>query len=294
MDVDHIRELVMLADCGSFSEAAARLFIAQSSLSKHIRAMEKELGAPLFDRTTRSLALSEAGRTYLPYARKIAALSMESEIALDDLKRRSATSLTIAVMQNPQYYGMAKYITGFHQAYPELTFSMVEADEPVLYDMFRKRAVNVFPAYSNFAGAGDYTFMPIAASSMVALLRRDHPGAAAGRVSLAALAHERLLLPTRGGSLSALTLAAFRREGVTPQVVYEGSSIGCIDLVKAGMGVSLHAREFAAALAADEEVCCAELDPPISFTYGLGHRPPAELTHAEQLYLSYMMQFELK
>ena len=294
MDISYIREFVMLAECGSFSEAAARLFVAQSSLSKHIQAMEKELGAPLFNRTTRSLRLSEAGALYLPYARKLAALSVESQIALDDFKRRAATSLTIAVMQNPQYYGMARYITGFRQAYPELAFSMVEADEQALYEMFRKKTVNVFPAYSNFAGAGDYTFMPMVDSYMVALMRRDHPAAHRGSVSLRQLGGERLLLPTRGGSLSVLTLAAFQREGVEPQVVYEGSSVGCIDLVKAGMGVSLHAREFAAAFGEDEDVCCVGLEPAITFSYGLGYRPPAELTHAEQLYLSYMMQFERK
>lgn len=294
MDLEYIREFVMLAECGSFSEAAERLFISQSSVSKHIRALEKELEVPLFNRTTRNMRLSEAGALYLPYARKLAALCMESEIALDDFKRRSSTSLTIAVMQNPQYYGMAKYITGFRRAYPELTFSMVEADELALYEMFQKKTVNIFPAYFNFPGAGDYTFMPMVESAMVALLRRDHPCAAEGRVSLRRLGAERLLLPARGGALSALTLAAFRREGVVPQVVYEGSSIGCIDLVKAGMGVSLHAREFAAALAADPDVCCVELEPAICFVYGLGHRPPAELTHAEQLYLSYMKQFERK
>lgn len=294
MDISHIREFVMLAECGSFSEAAARLFISQSSLSKHIQALEKELGMPLFNRTTRSIRLSEAGALYLPYGKKLAALCMESEIAMDDLKRRSSTSLTIAVMQNPQYYDMAKYITGFRRAYPELAFSMVEADELSLYEMFQKKTVNIFPTYSNFSGAGDYIFMPMVESAVVALLRRDHPCARAGQVSLRRLEVERLLLPTRGGSLSALIQAAFRRAGATPQVVYEGSSIGCIDLVKAGMGVSLHAREFAAALAEDPDVCCVELEPGIHFVYGLGHRPPAELTHAEQLYLSYMKQYERK
>lgn len=294
MDIGYIREFVMLAECLNFSEAAERLFISQSSLSKHIRALEKGLETTLFNRTTRSIRLSEAGKLYLPYARKVAALCVESEIALDDLRRRSSTSLTIAVMQNPQYYDLAKYITGFRRAYPELSFSMVEADELALYDMFQKKAVNIFPTYSNFAGAGDYTFMPMMESAVVALFRRDHPCAAAGRVSLRRLGEERLLLPSRGGSLSALILAAFRREGVAPQVVYEGSSIGCMDLVKAGMGVSLHAREFAAALARDEDVSCAELDPAIPFTYGLGYRTPSELTHAEQLYLSYMKKYERK
>lgn len=294
MDTNYIREFVMLSDCLNFSEAAERLFISQSSLSKHIRALERELGTALFDRTTRSIRLSAAGELYLPYARKIAELCSESEIAMDDLLRRSSTSLTIAVMQNPQYYNLTKYMTGFRLAYPDLSFSMVEADEFGLYDMFQKKVVNIFPTFSMFHGGADYAFMPMAESVVVGILRRDHPLAQAECVTLQQLGGERLLLPTRGGSLSDLILSAFRKEHIEPHVVYEGSSLGCIDLVRAGMGVSLHAKEFADAIARSEDIAAVRLEPAMTFQYGLGYRPPAELSHAEQLYLSHMMRYELK
>ena len=294
MDISRIREFVMLAQCRHFSEAAERLFISQSARSKHIRSLERELGVELFARTTRAIRLSEAGALYLPYAQRMAAACTESEIALDDLKRRSSTSLTIAVLQNPQYYDLAKYITGFRQAYPELSFSMVEADENGLLEMLRKMAVSVIPAFSGAQLPEGCSFIPMAESAVVALFRRGHPCARQDHVTLERLGGERLLLPSRGGSLSARILDAFRQAGITPHVVYEGSSIGCIDLVKAGMGVSLHAREFAASLAEDGQICCLRLEPPISFAYGLAHRPPAELTHAEQLYLSYMKKYALK
>ena len=268
METSHIREFAMLAECLNFSETAERLFISQSSLSKHIRALERELGTELFIRTTRTIRLSEAGALYLPYARKIAALCDQAEIAVDDFMRHTATSLTIAVMQNPQYYDMAKYIVSFRQAHPDLTFHMVEADEQGLYEMFQKK--------------------------LVALFRRDHPCAGEKRVTLERLARERLLLPTRGGSLAELIRAAFRREGAEPHVVYEGSSLGCVDLVKEGMGVSLHGQEFAAALSREPDIVSLEIEPAIRFRYGLGHRDPSELSHAEQLYLSHMKRFELR
>ena len=294
MDTVYIKEFVMLAECLNFSEAAERLFISQSSLSKHIQALERELGTTLFTRTTRSIHLSGAGELFLPYAQKISDICSESVIAVDDYKSRSSTSLTIAIMQNPQYYGLANYITGFRQAYPDLTFSMVEDDETGLYNMFHRKQVNIFPTYSSFSASESYIFMPMVESTIVAIFRKDHPFANSKQVSLKQLGAERLLLPTRGGSLSNLIHEAFHNEGITPDVVYEGSSIGCVDLVKAGMGVSLHAKEFAAVLSRDTEVSCAEIEPELSFGYGLGHRPPSELSHAEQLYLSYMKQFELK
>lgn len=294
MDTSYIIEFLTLAECLNFSEAADRLFISQSSLSKHIKTLERELGVDLFARTTRSIRLSDAGELYLPYARKIAEQCSEAEIDLGRLKSWASTSLTIAIMQNPQYYDMAKYMTSFRQAYPSLSFSMVEADEFGLYDMFMKKLVNIFPTYSNFRGVEKYTFMPMVESSVVAILRKDQLPECTERVDLRRLGQERLLLPTRGGALSNLIHAAFRREGISPDVVYEGSSVGCIDLVRAGMGVGLHATEFAAALAHDPDIISLEIDPGVSFIYGLGHRNIEELSPAEQIYLSHMKKFELK
>lgn len=293
MDTGTIKEFVTLAECLNFSEAAFRLFISQSSLSKHIKALERELGVALFDRTTRSIRLSGAGERYLPYAREIVRLCAKSEMEIEYYKNQSAASFTIAVMQNPQYYDMAKYITGFQKAYPGISFSLIEADEISLYDMFRKKLVNIFPTFSNFRGPEEFTFMPMVKSSIVAIFPKDHPCAQAQAVSLRQLADERLLLPTRGGSLSNLIRAAFRQEKLSPDVVYEGSSVGCIELVKNGMGVSLHAREFAAVLHRDADISCVEISPELSFTYGLGHREYESLSHVDKLYLSHMKKYAL-
>ena len=54
MELSYIREFVVLAETGNYLEAADVLFIAQSSLSRHIKSIEADLGAPLFDRTTRN------------------------------------------------------------------------------------------------------------------------------------------------------------------------------------------------------------------------------------------------
>lgn len=59
MEIDYIREFVTLADVGNYMEAADILFISQSTLSRHIKSIEEDLGAPLFDRTTRKVVINE-------------------------------------------------------------------------------------------------------------------------------------------------------------------------------------------------------------------------------------------
>ena len=69
MDINYFREFVILAETKNYWAASERLFIGQSSLSKHIKTLEKSLGAALFDRTSRKVELTEFGKRMLPYAR---------------------------------------------------------------------------------------------------------------------------------------------------------------------------------------------------------------------------------
>lgn len=81
MEIGYFREFVVLAETQNYWAASERLFIGQSSLSKHIKTLEKQLGAPLFDRTSRKVALTEFGRLMLPYAKAVASLQFEYETA---------------------------------------------------------------------------------------------------------------------------------------------------------------------------------------------------------------------
>ena len=71
LDVNLIKEFVLLSDVCNYARAAEDLFIAQSTLSKHIMSLEKQLGHPLFSRSTRRVTLTEFGISFLPYAHSL-------------------------------------------------------------------------------------------------------------------------------------------------------------------------------------------------------------------------------
>ena len=74
MDIEYFREFVILAETKNFWAASERLYIGQSSLSKHIKTLERDLGAPLFERTSRKVELTEFGKLMLPYAQSLGRL----------------------------------------------------------------------------------------------------------------------------------------------------------------------------------------------------------------------------
>ena len=68
MEIEYIKEFVVLAETENYLEAAESLFISQSTLSKHIKIIEKELDVQLFDRTTRKVHLNKYRKMFLKYA----------------------------------------------------------------------------------------------------------------------------------------------------------------------------------------------------------------------------------
>ena len=77
MELNYIREFVFLANINNFQEAADALYISQSTLSRHIQSLENELQNKLFDRTTRSVQLSEFGKFFLPYAQELVCVGQD-------------------------------------------------------------------------------------------------------------------------------------------------------------------------------------------------------------------------
>src|SRR5438876_1157019 len=91
MEIHQLRYFVAVADEGSFSRAAAKVRVAQPSLSQQIRKLEAEVGQPLFDRLPRSVVLTEAGRCLIDYARQILASIGDARRCVDELKSEIAT-----------------------------------------------------------------------------------------------------------------------------------------------------------------------------------------------------------
>ena len=97
MDIEYIKQFALLAKDCHFQSAADKLFINQSTLSKHIAALEKEFGQRLFHRTTRQVELTDFGRDFLPYAEKIIGVFNDCETNLIAKYKKAGPSLHVGV-----------------------------------------------------------------------------------------------------------------------------------------------------------------------------------------------------
>src|SRR6478736_5836139 len=98
MELRHLRYFVAVAEELSFRRAAERLNLAQPPLSAQIKSLETELGIQLFERTTRSVVLTHAGRVFLEEARSVLAASSRAERRAKEAAHGVAGTLRLGVL----------------------------------------------------------------------------------------------------------------------------------------------------------------------------------------------------
>src|SRR5690625_3953615 len=119
MELRHLITFRTIVDTGGFKKSAEKLGYAQSSITGHIRELEEELGKPLFDRLGRNIALTQAGRSFLPYALDIIKLYSQSKDVINAIDEPSGP-LIIGASESVMIYWLPNIIIDFMEKYPKV------------------------------------------------------------------------------------------------------------------------------------------------------------------------------
>jgi LysR family transcriptional regulator, cell division regulator len=124
VDVTDLKTFATVARLGGMNRAAAELHTVQSNVTARIRALEQELGSPLFERHSRGVALTPAGRRLLPYAERMGHLLAEARRAVaDDGAPRGA--LNVGSLESTAALRLPRYLVAFAETYPEVDLVLV-------------------------------------------------------------------------------------------------------------------------------------------------------------------------
>jgi len=126
MELRHLRYFVAVAEQLSFRGAAEKLHMAQPPLSAQIKALEGELRVRLFERTTRSVRLTHAGRVFLEEARSVLAASAQAERRAREAERGLAGTLRVGMIAPVANAWFAGILRGFRQKFPGVQLSLFE------------------------------------------------------------------------------------------------------------------------------------------------------------------------
>ncbi|WP_164248277.1 LysR family transcriptional regulator [Streptomyces sp. S4.7] len=251
MELQQMRYVIAVAEMNSFTRAAQRCLVVQSALSHQIARLEKELGARLFERTSRRVRLTPAGAAFLPAARQCldAAERVAAEVAaaVGEVRGRLAVGLipSVAAVDVPAV------LREFHQRHPKARISLSVGASDELAEQVRQGDIEVaFLGIPVTARPRGVMARKLAEERLVAVVSPDHPLADETSVDLRRLSSEVFVdLPAKTAGRAQSDLA-FTAAGITREVAFEVTNADYLArLVGAGLGVALLPPTYAEGLA---------------------------------------------
>jgi DNA-binding transcriptional LysR family regulator len=242
MNLRQAAYLVAVVEERSFTKAAARLHIAQPSLSQQIKALEGTVGVSLVERSARGVAPTPAGRAFLDDARAALASAENAFAKARAVAGMSGGNLHIATVTSLATWVLPRAVAMWRSSYPDVTLRITECpDAKALEDVMGSGGADVAvgPRPRGWNGKicrlGDETFALIVPSG--------HPRAGASGVDLADFTYSDWVLYPPGHSLRGVVLAACLAAGFEPNVVMETwQADAAARLAAAGLGAALVPR----------------------------------------------------
>jgi DNA-binding transcriptional LysR family regulator len=250
MQLKHLRTFLAVASTLSFTRAGQKVHLVQSSVTEQVQALEADLGVALFDRSQRTLRLTEAGRTLVEYAEALLALAADARAAVAASADGVQGKLAVGALETLCARWLAPLLADFQARHPGLRVDLRAGGTGELRDAVKDGALDLCFALSEPpAGSGLHSEC-VGTDALAVLLPPGHH--LAGRPSLgpADLAGERFLVTAPACAYRAIFERAFAAAGCgLPLLAGEYGSLGAIAaMVRAGLGCALAPRLAVAGL----------------------------------------------
>ncbi|MGK8887172.1 LysR family transcriptional regulator [Burkholderia gladioli] len=239
LNLRELRAFVTVAQAGNFTRAAARLSLSQPALTVQIRRLEETVGARLFDRNSRSVALTQTGRALLPLLQR----------SLDDMERvlrdaralgdGSAGTVRLACLPTFAASALPELIRDFRRQVPQARFEIRDGVASSVEALVRGEEVDL-GLTGGAAADPALEVLHAGEDRLVVICPRTHALARRRRVSAAEVAAEPLVLTARGTSVRAVVDAALAGAGCTPELACEPTyMMTAVAMVRGGLGLTI-------------------------------------------------------
>ena len=272
MELKYIREFVSLAETSNYFETAERLFITTSSLSRHIKALEEELGMPLFDRTTRKVVLNRHGRLFLPYAKQFVKIDDECTMAFEEEAMYSKGAIGIGSIPMMKAYGISDILRQYRQNNKNVIININEADSTPLAEMLRKGEIDFAFLRNRHISVDEFETIPISEDHLVTVLPKAHPLARQKTIAISQLEGESLLLISKNSFMYKLCTDLCRNAGFQAKVVFTSQRAeNLVELIEQGTGIALLMSKPVAPILPDSLTFVA-VEPRVTTTVFLAYQ----------------------
>lgn len=237
MTLRHMKIFLAVCDFGSITVAAEKLNFTQPAVSLAIKELEDNLGIKLFDRISRKLYITEDGKHFLKYARRIVSLYDEMEKEMKDWDSfgmlRIGSSITIGTCLIPEY------VESFSRIYPNVKINVTIDNSSVIEKKILLNELD-FALIEGLAHSESIISDDFMDDELVLVCGKNHRLSHEKEIDLSALAKETLILREKGSGTREILDSTFLTHGITAVPAWESiSTEAIISAVSCGLGVSV-------------------------------------------------------
>jgi len=248
MELRQLHQFVAVAELRSFRRAAERLHMAQPPLSQAIRRLERELGAALFTRTSRSVDLTEAGKAFLVEARNVLSNAETAVLAAQQAAQGRVGRVRIGFTAPWAYDVFLRAVAAFRRQYEGVTLTLREGTSSEQVPLLLEGGLDVgFLRLPHGHPVEGLRLLPLREDALCVVLPPTHRLAGSRKLSLSRLQRESFVLPPLSGEhgreefcLRSQIGRLCAESGFAPRVAQEASRMETIvRLAGAGLGIAL-------------------------------------------------------
>nr|WP_313236644.1 LysR family transcriptional regulator [Sporosarcina ureae] len=269
IELKDFRAFIHVADHLSFTKAAEYSYISQPSLSKSVKKLEEELNVVLFNRSTRSLRLTDAGDIVYEQGQQILQLLGELPVLLEDLAEGVSGEIKIGMPPLIGTLFFPQIAKNLSKNYPHIKIELHELGAKVVEELVDKGQIDagiiVLPTNQDI-----FQVHPFISDEFFLFVHIDHPFAKRDSVALSELKNEQLILFSKSFALHRYIIGACKEAGFNPTISYESSQWDLIiELVAAKLGITLLPQSISTKFTNKKIKMIPLQEPPLLWELGI-------------------------
>ncbi len=238
MELAQLEAFLQVAHHRSFSRAAEALFLTQPSVTARIQSLERELGERLFERSGRSVSLTDAGLAFIPHAQRALTAVQEGADAIDAVRHGEVGNIRIGASSSIGTYLLPETMKRYREMRPGVHVHMSMGQTEDIVERLLAGLIHI--AICRLTQHSELESIHIYNDVLTLVVPPGHPFAKRDGVTLAEAAEQPFIFFDRNSSYHGLVYGTFLRAGVAPESVMEIDSMeGIKHMVEAGLGVAI-------------------------------------------------------
>ena len=239
MTFEQLSYFIAIVENDTFFDAACEMNISQSSLSKQIMKLEKELDLTLFDRTTRSATLTQAGEFFYNESKQLIEhykLTLEN---IENFKSLHENKLHIAVLPIQTQYNLNALFNSFRKENPDIELQITEVEDDRLIEGISKNEYDLIIARETMFDKSKFKTYPLAKDELIVAISSEHKLSQRDKLTLNDIKNENFILMNPYTSIYKLCINKLKENNIDANIIRTARTESIIGSVAINEGISL-------------------------------------------------------